>query len=67
MVCYIDSIARHLVFLQWSLLNSHSKCTEKSCELSKHVNCLSLFYITFLSTVKSCVQDNHANYPGGAN
>ena len=35
--------------VQWSLLNSHGKCTEKSCKLSEHA---------------SCVLDNHANYHG---
>ena len=55
------------VEIQSTLLNSHGKCAEKSCELSTHVNYASLFYITFLSTAESCVQDNCVNYLGGLN
>ena len=47
--------------VQWSLLNSHCKCTEKLCELSEHANYLSIFYVMFLSTVESCVQSKFAN------
>ena len=47
--------------IQWSPLNSHGKCAEKSCELSEHVNYQSLFYVTFLSMAESCVQSKHAN------
>ena len=42
--------------VQWRPLNSHGKCMEKSYELSEHVNYPSLFYVTFLSMVESCVQ-----------
>ena len=45
-------VCHHLVWIvslksvvQWSLLNSHNKCAEKSCELSKHANYPSLFYV----------------------
>ena len=33
------------ILIQWSPLNSHGKCADKSCELSEHGNYLSLFYV----------------------
>ena len=42
-------------------------CTEKLCKLSKHANYQSLFYITFLSMIKTCVQDNHGELSGACN
>ena len=62
-VC-VDSVVVLLIMarqIQYSPLNSHGKCAEKSCKLSKHVNYQSLFYVTFLSMAEGCVQSKCAN------
>ena len=56
-------MAQHVtISLQYSSVNSHFVPF-----IRVSANYPSLFYIKFLSMVESCVQDNRANYLGGAN
>ena len=57
------------IFHKYSRVNliRAENARKKSCELSKHANYQSLFYVMFLLMVESCVQSKRANWAGHAN